>query len=155
AAARAQLENAPSALSSLAADVEAAEAVLDRLQRFLDLIDRAHQAETAPLLEPTLVAEGSHGGAAKRPQESTAHRQRASAVPFHLKALDCYAVLERDDWDTDLEGGLLGTDQVEQIRRTVYEALLWLADDLSDRQQDHGSGQKLSREAAARAALVY
>src|SRR5262249_39737038 len=72
-----------------------------------------------------------------------------------LKALDCYAVLERDDWNTALESGLLGRDQVEQIRRTIYEELLWLSADLADRQQEHRSGRKLSREAAAQGALLY
>src|SRR5262249_43788471 len=82
-------------------------------------------------------------------------RRPAAAVPFLLKALDCYEVLERDDWNTSLKGGLLVTDQVEHIRRTAYEELLWFAADLADRQQEHRSGQKPSGEAAARAALVY
>jgi tetratricopeptide (TPR) repeat protein len=158
AADRAQLGNdlARSGLASLAAEVEAAEDELDRLQQFLDLTDRAHQAETAPVLESGLAAAGgSPGRAGTRSPERTAERGPAAAVPFLLKALDCYAVLEHDDWDTALEGGLLGRDQIDQIRRTVYEELLWLAADLADRQQDHRSGRKLSRESAARAALVY
>src|SRR5262245_59331288 len=51
----AQLGNNSSALASLAAEIEAAEAELDRFQQFLDLIDRAHQAETAPVLESMLA----------------------------------------------------------------------------------------------------
>jgi eukaryotic-like serine/threonine-protein kinase len=156
AAVRAQLGNSPSGLARLAAEIEAAEAELDRLQRFQDLIDLAHQAETAPVLEPLLAAGGSPGRAAKPPPPETRWGWRpAAAVPFRLKALDCYAVLEGDDWSTALEGGLFSRDQVEQVRRTVYDELLWLADDLGDRQQEHRSGQQLSQEAAARAALVY
>src|SRR5262249_38310720 len=41
------------------------------------------------------------------------------------------------------------------IRRLVYEELLWLASDLAERRQEHRSGGTLSRDAAARAALVY
>jgi serine/threonine protein kinase/tetratricopeptide (TPR) repeat protein len=156
AAARAQLSGEDlSARASLSAQVEAAEAELDRLQRFRDRIDRAHREETAPVLEPRLAAGGPPGRAAQRPPESIGNRGRANAVPYRLEARDCYAVLERDDWDTALEGGLLGRDQVEQIRRTVYEELLWLAADLGFRGQEHRLGLKLSPEAAARAALVY
>src|SRR5262249_32536864 len=39
--------------------------------------------------------------------------------------------------------------------RLAYEELLWLADDVVHRQQEHRSERKLSAEAAARAALVY
>jgi tetratricopeptide (TPR) repeat protein/serine/threonine protein kinase len=139
------------ALAGLAAKVEAAEAELDRLQQFRDRIDRARQAEITLRLEPGL---GRDDRAATPPLARSADG-RALSVPFRLEALDCYAVLERDDWDTALQGGLLGRDQVEQIRRTVYEELLWLAADLGYRQQEHRSGQKLSLEAASRAALVY
>src|SRR5262249_28179118 len=76
-------------------------------------------------------------------------------VPFRLEALQRYGVLEREGWDGTLGGGLLGREQVEQIRRLMYEELLWLADDVGRRQQDHRSGRTLSPEAAARAALVY
>src|SRR5262249_27919985 len=40
-------------------------------------------------------------------------------------------------------------------RRLAYEELLWLADDVVDRQEAHRSGRKLSPEVAAQAALVY
>src|SRR5262249_7576188 len=66
-----------------------------------------------------------------------------------------YAVLDRDDWPITLEGGLLGSDHVKQIRRLAYEELLWLANDVSKRQQDHRSGGNLSPQAAARRALSY
>jgi tetratricopeptide (TPR) repeat protein len=151
----AQLGNDGSALGDLAAEVEAAKVELDRLQQFLDLIDRAHQAETAPRLEGTLAADGSHGCAATPAPVRTGDRRPAVAVPFLLEALRRYGVLERDDWNTTLGGGLLGSQQVEQIRRLVYEELLWLVDDVFHRQQEHGSGRKLSAEAATRQALVY
>jgi tetratricopeptide (TPR) repeat protein len=77
------------------------------------------------------------------------------AVPFLLEALQRYEVLERDDWATALGGGLLGKGQVEHIRRSAYEELLWLAADLLWRREGHRSGQALSPAAAARAALVY
>src|SRR5262249_49778951 len=113
------------------------------------------EAETAPVLEPMLALDGPPGRGAKPPPPATWEGQIAAAVPFRLKALACYAVLERDDWSAALEGGLLGRDQCEQIRRTVYDELLWWAGAVTGRQQEHRSGEKLSRKAAARAALVY
>src|SRR5262249_48612001 len=59
--ARAQLGNDLSVLGNLVVEVEAVEAELDRFQLFLELIDHAHQAETAPLLESTLAADGFDG----------------------------------------------------------------------------------------------
>jgi serine/threonine protein kinase len=153
--ARAQLGNDGPALGDLAAEVAAGEAELDRFQQFLDLIDRAHQAETAPLLEATLTADGSRGRAGTPAPAMTGGRRPAAAVPFFLEALQRYGVLERDDWTSTLEGGLLGRQQVEQIRRLAYEELLWLADDVLGRQHEHQSERKLSPEAAARQALVY
>jgi tetratricopeptide (TPR) repeat protein/serine/threonine protein kinase len=153
--ARAHLGNDGSALGELAAQVVAGEAELDRFQLFLDLIDRAHQAETAPLLEPALAADDSHGRAGTPAPVKTGGRRPAAAVPFLLEALQRYGVLERDDWSSALEGGLLGRQQVELVRRLAYEELLWLAADVRGRQHEHQSGRKLSREAAARQALVY
>src|SRR5262249_10485140 len=153
--ARAQLGNDGAALGDLAAEVAASAAELDRFQQFLELIDRAHQAETAPLLEPTLTADGSPGGAGTLTPATTAGRRRAVAVPLLLEALQRYGVLERDDWNSTLEGGFLGRQQVEHIRRLAYEELLWLADDIVSRQQEHRSGRPLSPEGAARQALVY
>jgi hypothetical protein len=54
--ARAQLGGDGPALADLAAEVEAGETELSRYQRFLDSIDRAHQAETAPRQESILAA---------------------------------------------------------------------------------------------------
>jgi serine/threonine protein kinase/Flp pilus assembly protein TadD len=153
--ARAQLGNDRSGLGNLAAELEAVEAELDRFQQVLDLIDRAHQAETAPVLEAVLAMDGPHGGARPLPSTKAGERRPAAAVPFLLEALQRYQILERDDWHITLEGGLLAKEQVKQIRRLAYEELLWLADDVLRRKEEHRSGKKLSLEVAARAALVY
>jgi tetratricopeptide (TPR) repeat protein len=153
--AQALVESDRAALGALAAEVEAAAAELDRWQQFLELIDHAHEVETAPLLGATAVADGPQGGAPIVPPATGDDRRPDLAVPFLLKALQRYDILEREDWDTTLAGGFLGKDQLEQIRRSAYEELLWLAHDLALRQEDHRSGQKLPREAAAKQALVY
>src|SRR5262249_23666968 len=82
-------------------------------------------------------------------------RRPAAAVPLLLKALGEYKVLERPNWASTLEDGFLGEAQVERVRRTVYEELLWLANDVLRRKEDHRSGRKLDPAAAARAALAY
>jgi serine/threonine protein kinase/lipoprotein NlpI len=155
--AKAQLGNDRSALTDLAAKVEAAVAELDRFQQFLEFIDHAYEAETAPVLEAALAGHGSDSRAGTLPPIRTVERRPAEAVPFLLKALAQYEILTRDDWNTTLAGGLLGRDQVEQVRRTAYEQLLWLADDVlrQGRGEDHRSGRKLSVAAAARLALLY
>jgi tetratricopeptide (TPR) repeat protein len=153
--ARAQLGNDWSTLGGLAAQVEAGEGELDRYQEFLDLIDRAHQAETSPAVEEGLAANGSRGNAGTATFLMPWGRKPIAAATFLLEALQRYEILERDDWDTVLEGGLLGGDYVGQIRRLAYEELLWLADDVFIRKQEHRSGDKLSGRAAAQAALAY
>jgi tetratricopeptide (TPR) repeat protein len=151
----AQLGNDGPALADLAARVEATEAALVRFQQFLDLIDRAHQAETASLHRASFVADRPPGGARGSGVATTWGERMAAAVPFVLEALRRYDVLERDAWTSTLEGSLLGRSQVEQIRRAAYEELLWLADDLLRRHQGHESERKLSRQEAVRAALIY
>jgi tetratricopeptide (TPR) repeat protein len=154
--ARALLGDDRAALGQLAAEVEAGEAELDRWQEFLDLIDRGRQEETAPAPEATVAADGPPGIARTLPPAwRGGERRPALAVPLLLEALQRYEVLERDDWTTTLEGGLLGKGQVEHIRRSAYEQLLWLADDLLQRREGHRSGQAISPAAAAREALVY
>jgi tetratricopeptide (TPR) repeat protein len=153
--ARAQLGNDRAALGDLAAEVEASEAELDRFQRFLDLIDRAHEAETAPLVEAVLAADGSQSRVRTRPSASTRDRQRAAAALLRLEGLERYAILERDDWSSTLEGGLLGRYQIEQIRRAAYEELFWLANDVQTRRREHRTAEQLSLEAAARRSLAY
>src|SRR6185436_10273705 len=49
--------------------------------------------------------------------------------------------------------GLLEPGQVTQVRRDVYEWLLWLADDSLIRQEDHETRAKLSGPDAAPRAL--
>src|SRR5207245_2906905 len=153
--ARAQLGNDGAVLGSLAAEVERGAADLDRFLQYLDLIDQAHQAETAPFLERALSADGPYGSGATPLPAKMRERRPAAAVPFLIEALRRYGVLEHDDWSRTLGGGLLGRQQVEQIRRLAYEELLWLATDVVGRQQEHPSGRKLSGEAAARQPLVY
>jgi tetratricopeptide (TPR) repeat protein len=152
--ARAQLGNDRTALAELAAEVEASEAELDGWQQFLDLIDRAHAAEMAPAPQAALAADDSRGGAGTLSPLWEGLRPSA-AVPFLLQALARYDILERDDWTATLEGSRLGREQVEHLRRTAYEELLWLANDVANRRQEHWSGGRLSREAAARQALRY
>jgi tetratricopeptide (TPR) repeat protein len=153
--ARAQLGDNRLALPDLTSDVEAGAMELDRFQRFLDLNDRAFEVDTAPALQSELAAVGSYGGWTKHASVQIVERRSAKTVDFAVQALDCYAILERDDWNATLGKGLLGGDQVRHIQRAAYEAILWLAMDLGDRQQEHRSGDKLSREAAARQALNY
>jgi tetratricopeptide (TPR) repeat protein len=151
--ARAQLGNDRTALSTLASEVEACAASLNRFQQFLALIEQAHQAETAPFLTPALAADAARAEAGTPPVAPG--RRPAAAVPLLLKALAEYAILERSDWTTTLEDGLLGKSQIDLIRHTAYEELLWLANDILRRQVEHPSGHKLSAAEAGQAALGY
>jgi tetratricopeptide (TPR) repeat protein len=152
---QAMLANERAALPDLAAEVEAAATELDRLQHFLDLIDRAHEAETAPFLDPGLAISGLQANLQTAVATERPGRRPGAAASLLLEALMQYEVLTRDDWNAALVGGFLGRDQVEQIGRLAYEELLWLADDLLRRHEEHPSGRKLSPEAAARQGLVY
>jgi serine/threonine protein kinase/Tfp pilus assembly protein PilF len=153
--ARAQLDQDRTVLGTLAAEVEAYEAELNRLEQFLDLIDRAYEAETTSTVEVTLEADRSGGAAGKAAESRREQRQPHRAIPFLLRALALYDVLQREDWATALEAGLLGRDQRAQIRRTVYEALIWLGDDVLRRRQDQTSFRELSPQAAARQGMLY
>src|SRR4029077_2464683 len=77
------------------------------------------------------------------------------AVSFLLEAMSRFGIMEHNDWNSNLGRGVFGPDQVKRIQHTAYEELLWLADDVVRRQEDHRSGQKISSESAARQALVY
>jgi serine/threonine protein kinase/Tfp pilus assembly protein PilF len=140
--AKSRIGNDRDQLGSLPDDVESLDAELERFERFLELVEKAHEAEF-----PQPV----------RQQEIGAERDRARAVPFLLEALSCYGVLEQDDWSVRVEAGRLGPDQVTRVRRTVYEELLWLADDAVRRWQVHVPGLSLfsAPGAAAKAALAY
>jgi tetratricopeptide (TPR) repeat protein len=151
--ARAQLANDHATLSDLAAEVEASAAGLDRFQQFLDRIDQAHQAETAPFLTAALMANADRGDRGLPPVAPG--RRPAAAVPLLLEALALYAVLQRLDWNATLEDERLGKSQIDHIRRTAYEELLWLANDILRRQEEHPSGRHVSAAEAGRAALVY
>jgi tetratricopeptide (TPR) repeat protein len=153
--ARARLGDDRAVLADLLAEVEAGVAELDTFQEFLDLIDRARQAATVPGLGPALATDSWNGRAGTAAPARTGEWRPAAAVPFVLGALKRYNVLERDDWTGSLEGSFVRSQQVQHIRRVAYEELLWLADDVLSRQQDHRSEGKLSPEAAARQALVY
>ena len=153
--ARTELGTDGPALPHLAAEIAAAEVALDRFQQFLDLIERARQAETAPFVDSESAATGS-----RRPRKTpspirTTDRRPALAVPFVCEALQSYGILERDDWTRTLDDGFLGRQQVEQIRRLAYEELLWLADDVVRRQREHPSERPLSPQAAGQLGLRY
>src|SRR5262249_19599724 len=152
---RAQLADDASLPGDLAAEIARGEAELDRFQQFLDLTDRAHQAETSPLTERELSLDESPGKAKTPPPTRRTERRNVTAVPFHREALQRFAVLEHDNWTNLLEDGFLGPLQVEQIRRLAYEGLLWLADDVLRWKLEHATGRTLSPEAAARQALLY
>jgi tetratricopeptide (TPR) repeat protein/serine/threonine protein kinase len=153
--ARAQIGTDRPALGLLAAEVEAGEADLDRFQQFLDFVDRAHQAEASVSFQPAVVLVRADNLVVPLPPARNWERYAAQAVPFRLKALACYEILERQDWSTTLERSLLGPAQVVHLRQAVYEELLWLADDALHRNQDHRSGQYCSPESAARLAGAY
>jgi serine/threonine protein kinase/tetratricopeptide (TPR) repeat protein len=140
---------------SLAGEIETLEAELVRFEQFFALIDQAHQAEIPSLAEIAVADRSSAGTAAVRSSKPGHLREPGKAVPFLRKALAIYGALGQEDWSTALEQGTLGRQQVEQIRRTAYEELLWLAEDILGRREDHQSGQKLSPESAARRALAY
>src|SRR5262249_42257160 len=136
-------------------ELDALEAELDRFQSFRDLIDRAHQAEFPEPMGVALIGEQADKTWSAPHPSSKPARDAARAAPLLLQALSRYQVMEQDDTLAALEGGLLGPMQVMQVRRSAYEELLWLADDVMRRRQDHRSGQWLPPLEAARASLVY
>jgi tetratricopeptide (TPR) repeat protein len=135
-------------------EIQALETDLAKAQDFLALLEQAHDAELSAPVEPGLEMNGPSGHATT-PANASAERQAARAVPILLAALARYQVLEQADWSAALEGGTLAREQVEQIRRRIYEELLWLASDVLTRQQDHRSERQLTKESAAQQALTY
>jgi tetratricopeptide (TPR) repeat protein len=107
----------------------------------------------APFMNPAFSLDDD--SAVTRASATPPRRRAAAAVPVLLQALAQYGILERNDWNTALAGGFLGSAQVEQVRRIAYEELIWLADDLLRRHEEHPSGHKLSADVAVRQALVY
>jgi tetratricopeptide (TPR) repeat protein len=137
-----------------AAEVEALEAELDNFERFLALVDQAHEAEFPRPDTPILQGRAAHGAPPPR-QGAAAGWDPARAVPLLLDALSRYRVLEQDDWSDRLERTIWTADQVARVRWTVYEELLWLANDLGLRRVHHRSGRKLSAPESAQEALAY
>jgi tetratricopeptide (TPR) repeat protein len=145
--------NDPAALGDLAKEIEALDVELNRFDRYLDLLDQAFQAEIPP--SPIEAAGGTPGMPPNQSSSQIFKPTPAKAVPIVLKALALYSVLDRDDWSTSLENGLLGPAQVEQVRRTAFEELIWLADDVVGRRHDHRSDRELTPADSARQALAY
>jgi tetratricopeptide (TPR) repeat protein len=140
---------------SLAGEIERLEAELVRFEQFFTWIDQAHQAEIPSPTEVALADQGTGGTVAVLSRKPGQEREPAKAVPFLRKALVLYETMGQKDWSAALEPAALGRDQVEQIRRAVYEELLWLGDDILVRREDHVSGKLLSAAAAAWQALAY
>jgi tetratricopeptide (TPR) repeat protein len=139
---------------SVAEEVEALDAELGKFERFLELVEQAHEAEF-PQAPALALRADSPSGMVPLAQRARSERYPGRAVPYLLQALACYRVLEQDDWSARLEGSLLGSDQMAQVRRVSYEQLLWLADDALRRRVDHRFGREPSPSEAAREALVY
>jgi tetratricopeptide (TPR) repeat protein len=143
------------ALADLADEVAVLKTALEKHDRFLALVNEGHQAEIPAWVVLTLELHGPDPPRATREPVTSYGRLPARAVPLLRQALAQYHVLERDDWLDALQSSPLGPRQASLIRRIVYEEAVWLADDVLSREQDHGSGAKLSKEAAARQALAY
>jgi tetratricopeptide (TPR) repeat protein/serine/threonine protein kinase len=141
-------------LEAVEEELQAVDADLTRFQTFLNLVDRAHEAEFPRAVAPVMqVDAGSRTPPIRR--QAQVGREPAQAIPYLLRALSCYGALEYEDWSARLERGLLEPEQVLQVRRTAYEELLWLARDVVDRKVDHRSGKPLSPLGAAREGLAY
>jgi tetratricopeptide (TPR) repeat protein len=141
-------------LGGLAEEVDALAAELRRFEDYFRLIEQAHEAEIpAPVDLAGEVAAPRRPAAPPPPPRY--ERDQAKAVAFLREALSRYGVLEHEDWLAMLERGWLGTSQVQQLRRSVHEELLWLADDALRRGKDHRTGRRLPRAPAARLAFAY
>jgi tetratricopeptide (TPR) repeat protein len=134
-------------LADLATEIETFRADLDRFEQFQTLIDRGYRVESGTR-QLDLKGEVPRGSAKEQ-------RQSARTAPLLYRALALYGILDRDDWATSLEGCALSRDQVQQVRRTAYEALLWLAHDAVIRGHDHRSGENLAPKDASAQALAY
>ncbi|HJT77073.1 MAG TPA: tetratricopeptide repeat protein, partial [Gemmataceae bacterium] len=152
--AKGHIGNERAALQDLAEEIDALDATMARFQRFVDLVEQAHDAETRLTLR--LAPSEPEGGTSSAPAPgSDPASDPADAVSFRLQALSCYQVMERDDWVAALEQSLGQPVLVQQVRRTVYEELLWLTGDVLRRAQNYRSGGKLSAAEAARHGLLY
>jgi hypothetical protein len=133
---RGRIGSNPTAFPSMTQELDALEARLDQFESFLVLIDQAHQAEFPGRRNWSFPRRRPRRRGPRSALEAV-RADPARAVPYLLRALSRYEVMERDDWLAALEDGLLGPGQVTQVRRAAYEELLWLADDVTRRQQDH------------------
>jgi tetratricopeptide (TPR) repeat protein len=147
--------NERASLAHVREKVEALTAEVNRFEDFFRLIDRAHEEEIPSSISLGVPVQVPGGMVLAPPSIRSPERDPAKAVPFLLEALSRYEVWDGERWDTTLNDSLLGPKQVEQVRRTAYEELLWLADDVGSRRQDHRSGGQLAAESAARQALLY
>jgi tetratricopeptide (TPR) repeat protein/serine/threonine protein kinase len=152
--ARGRIGSDRAVLVALAEEINTLDGALARFQRFFDLVEQAHDAEASMTSELAQAETGAGTKPAPAAVRFSAN-DPAKPVPFHLQALACYQVLEREDWLAGLEGGLGQAAQVQQVRRSVYEELLWLVDDNLARRRDHRSGERLSLAAAGRQGLLY
>jgi tetratricopeptide (TPR) repeat protein len=153
--AKGQIGNDREALGSLGNEVDALESEAAKLERFQNLIDRAFQAEMPHALAEELRRDGSSRRALAPRARKVFPRGLGRAAPLLLEALSVYGVMEQDDWNSGLDRGPLGPEQVARIQRTVYGALLCLADDLVVRRADYRTGAKLTDESAGRLGLLY
>jgi tetratricopeptide (TPR) repeat protein/serine/threonine protein kinase len=136
-------------------EIETLEAELEKFESFLALIDQAHEAEIPRAAEAALLMGTADEVKSASQIAHTPERDPAKAAPFLLNALAVYGVGDRNDWLTVLEASLMGPDQVRQVRRSSYEELLWLADDVTRRRVHHRTGHRLSPAEAARQGLAY
>jgi tetratricopeptide (TPR) repeat protein len=138
------------ALGNLANEIETLDLEVARLEWFFSLIDEAFNAET-PHADAELLRAGDKEAVELRGEA----RVPSAAAPLLLQALSVYGVMEQEDWSSALESSLLAPKDVQRIRQVIYEALLWLADNLVVRHADYQTGRELSAESAARLALGY
>jgi serine/threonine protein kinase/tetratricopeptide (TPR) repeat protein len=153
--ARSRIGDDRALVGAVADEVEALDAELATFERFLALDELAHEAEFSESVELRPRADGVGGMAAVSLRSGQELWDPHRAVPYLLEALSCYGALEQEDWSDQLEGSLLGPQQVARVRRTAYERLLWLADQDLRRKVDHRTGRKVSPKQAAQQALVY
>jgi len=143
------------AIGDLAEEIAAFGAELDRYQRFLEIVERAHEAEFPQVVAWPPKPDAPRGKAMTPGEAAIPVRESGKAASLLLTALSCYRIVEDDDWTAHLERDALEPTQVAVVRRTAYDELLWLANDVARREIDHNSGQKASPHEAAEMGLAY
>src|SRR5262249_43731806 len=110
--AKGHIGNDRAALQDLAAEIKALDAEMARFQRFVGLVEQAHDAEFR--LTQQLARSETDGGTRSTPAPgSDSAWDPANAVPFRLQALSCYRVMERDDWVAALGQALVQSALVQ------------------------------------------